>query len=98
MGVICHEPRLFPAVMIAGVVTSDDAAHLPPAEFTQELLAWKSYLAHEQLIEFMGGGQFFFLSSSLSSDLSSGSTAGLPKKSLTSVMTTVNAVMMSFNT
>ena len=42
-----HESRLFPALVVAGVVSSDDALHLPPAQVEEKLTTAESYLAHE---------------------------------------------------
>ena len=55
-GVISHEPGLLPAVMVSGVIASDDALHLPPSKFVKKLPTRKTYLAHEELIQFVGGG------------------------------------------
>ena len=54
-GMICNKSRLLPSLMVPGVVASDDAAHLPPYEIKEKFMATESYLAHEQLIEFVGG-------------------------------------------
>ena len=66
MSVICHQSRLFPSVMMASVVASDDGLHLPPTEFIIEVMDGDSYLAHEELEQFVDGSQFFPLSSSSS--------------------------------
>lgn len=42
-------------------VASDDAAHFPETDVVKELTAWDSYFAHEQLIDVVGGTQFFAL-------------------------------------
>lgn len=80
-----------PKVALAVVVTTDDAFDLPPLQFMQELLARKAYLAHEELIQFVSGSQFFACSSSsaVSSGFSSfGSISDSLKNSPTSCMTT----------
>ena len=41
---------------VALAVTTDDAAHLPEAEVVEELTAWDSDFAHEQLVDVVGGG------------------------------------------
>lgn len=51
-----HESRLFPALVVAGIVASDDALHLPPSQVEEKLMSAESYLAHEQLVKFVGGG------------------------------------------
>ena len=40
-------------------VATDDAQHLPIAQFVQELMRTDTYLAHDQLVDVAGGGQFF---------------------------------------
>lgn len=80
--IVGHKSRLLPSLMMPGEVASDDAAHLPPYELIEKLVTTESYLAHEQLIEFVGGFQFFaFPSSSVSSAgfSSFGSTSGMLK-------------------
>jgi hypothetical protein len=42
--------------MMSGVVPSDDTLHLPPLQFVVEFMPADSYLAHEQLKEFVDGG------------------------------------------
>ena len=37
-------------------VASDDAQHLPIAQFVQELMRTDTYLAHDQLVNVAGGG------------------------------------------
>ena len=37
-------------------VASDDAQHLPIAQFIQELMRTDTYLAHDQLVDVAGGG------------------------------------------
>jgi hypothetical protein len=56
MHLMGHESRLFPALVVAGVVASDDALHLPPSQVEEKLMSAESYLAHEQLVKFVGGG------------------------------------------
>jgi hypothetical protein len=41
---------------VAVAVASDDATDFPEAEVVEELTAWDSYLAHEQLVDVVGGG------------------------------------------
>ncbi len=83
VGIVGHKSRLFPSLMVPGVVASDYRANLPPYELIEELVTTESYLAHEQLIEFVGGFQFFAFpsSSSVSSAgfSSFGSTSGMLK-------------------
>lgn len=82
VGIVGHKSRLFPSLMVSGVVASDYRANLPPYELIEKFMATESYLAHEQLIEFVGGFQFFaFPSSSVSSEgfSSFGSTSGMLK-------------------
>ena len=54
-GVVSHEPGLLPAVMVSGVIPSDNALHLPPLQFIIELMATDTDFAHEQLKEFVDG-------------------------------------------
>jgi hypothetical protein len=42
--------------MMSGIITSDYTLHLPPLQFVVELMPADSYLAHEQLKEFVDGG------------------------------------------
>ena len=82
VGIVGHKSRLLPSLMVPGVVASDNRAHLPPYELVQKLAPRKTYLAHEQLIKFVSGFQFFaFSSSSVSSAgfSSFGSTSGMLK-------------------
>ena len=51
-----HQSRLFPALVMAGIVASDNALHLPPAQVEEKLTTAESYLAHEELVQFVGGG------------------------------------------
>ena len=44
---------------VAAAVAFDDMAHLPEAQLVQELSAVNAYLAYEQLVDVVGGGQFF---------------------------------------
>ena len=53
VGAFCHE-LVLQAVAVA--VASDDAAHLPEAEVVEELTTGDAYLAHEQLVDVVGGG------------------------------------------
>ena len=55
VGIVGHKSRLLPSLMVPGVIASDDAAHLPPYELMKKFMATESYLAHEQLIEFVSG-------------------------------------------
>ena len=41
--------------LVALAVASDDAAHFPKAEVVEEVTAGDAYLAHEQLINVVGG-------------------------------------------
>ena len=56
MHLMGHESRLFPALVVAGIVASDNALYLPPAQVEEKLTTAESYLAHEQLVKFVGGG------------------------------------------
>ena len=44
---------------VAASVASDDAAHLPEAQPIEERVAVNAYLAYEQLVDVVGGNQFF---------------------------------------
>ena len=95
-GVVGHESRLLPSGMMAGVVASDDAIYLPPFQVMQKFLARESYLAHEELVQFVGGCQFFgFSSPSVSSAFCAGlfffSISGMGKNSPASVITVLYA-------
>ena len=82
VGIVGHKSRLLPSLMVPGVVASDDAAHFPPYKLMEKFMATESYLAHEQLIKFVGGFQFFAFSSSSASSAgfsSFGSTSGMLK-------------------
>ena len=50
---LCHELVL---QSVAAAVASDDAASLPEAEVVEEGVTGDSYLAHEQLVDVVGGG------------------------------------------
>ena len=68
-----------PEVALTVVVASDDAFDLPPLQVVKELTTGETYLAHEELIQFVSGSQFFACSSSsaVSSGFSSfGSISG----------------------
>jgi hypothetical protein len=52
---VLDESCLFPSWMVACIVASDDALHLPPAQVEEKLTTAESYLAHEQLVKFVGG-------------------------------------------
>ena len=58
-------------------VASDDAAHLPEADVVEEVMAGDAYLAHEQLINVVGGNQFFVFLPFPFFGLSSGSPLGI---------------------
>ena len=92
VGIVSHQAGLLPSVVMAGVVASDNRAHLPPYELMKELMTTESYLAHEQLVEFVGGFQFFGFSSSAASagaGSSFGSTSGsLKNLALSSITAT----------
>ena len=82
VGIVGHESRLLPSLMVPGIVSSDYRPHLPPDELMEKLIATESYLAHEQLIKFVGGFQFFAFPSSSASSAgfsSFGSTSGMLK-------------------
>jgi len=53
--VVSDKSRLLPAIMMSGIITSDDTLHLPPLQFVVELMATDSYLAHEQLKQLVDG-------------------------------------------
>ena len=53
-GIIGDESCLFPSGMMSGVVASDDAIDLPPFQVMKKFLAWEAYLAHEELVQFVG--------------------------------------------
>lgn len=59
VGIVSHESGLFPSGMMSGVVASDDALHFPPFDVMQELPTGETNLAHEHLIDFVSGCQFF---------------------------------------
>lgn len=44
---------------VAAAVAADDAAYLPEADVIEEFTTWNAYLAHEQLVDVVGGSQFF---------------------------------------
>ena len=48
---------------VAVAVASDDAAYLPEAEVVEKFTTGDAYFAHEQLVDVVGGCQFFPLSS-----------------------------------
>lgn len=82
VGIVGHKSRLLPSLMVPGVVASDYRANLPPDKLMEKFMTTESYLAHEQLIEFVGGFQFFAFSSSSVSSVgfsSFGSTSGMLK-------------------
>ena len=54
-GVVSHEPGLLPAVMVSGIIASDDGFHLPPLQFVIELMSRDTDFAHEQLKELVDG-------------------------------------------
>lgn len=92
VGIVGHESGLFPSCMMAGIIAANDALDFPPAKAVSEC-AWRdAYLAHEQLIELVGGCQFFAPSSSLGFS-SFGSTAGILKNSVDASITTLKAAM-----
>ena len=79
---------------MAGVIATDDALNLPPAQVVKELTARESYLAHEELVQFVGAGQFFGFSSASSSSVAGSSdcccsTTGTLKNSPANSITTV---------
>lgn len=41
---------------VAAAIAPDDAAHLPEADVVEELTARDAYLAHDQLVDVVGGG------------------------------------------
>ena len=41
---------------VTATIATDDAANLPEAEVVEELTAGDAYLAHEQLVDVVGGG------------------------------------------
>ena len=47
---------MLPAVVVAGVVAANDTLDLPPFQLMKKFLARESYLAHEELVQFVGGG------------------------------------------
>lgn len=49
---LCHELVL---QAVAAAVASDDAAHLPELEVVEEGVMGDAYLAHEQLVDVVGG-------------------------------------------
>ena len=53
--IVSDESRLLPAVMMSGVIASDDALHLPPLQFVIELMPRDTDFAHEQLKELVDG-------------------------------------------
>ena len=92
--IVGHESRLLPSCMMAGVIASDDRANLPPAQMIIKDVVVYANLAHEELKEFVDGGQFFTPSSSVFSSAGCsgfGSTPGTLKKSLANSMTVLNA-------
>ena len=94
MRLICHESRLFPACMMSVVVASDDALNLPPRQLVIERVPRYTDLAHEELEQFVDGGQFFtfspsFCSSSVGFWSLSFSTSGMGKNSAASVITSL---------
>jgi len=55
---------------VAAAVSFDDAANLPELDVIEKLTTRDAYFAHEQLVDVVGGGQFF-LPSSFESSFSS---------------------------
>ena len=41
--------------MMACVIAAYDALYLPPFQVMQKLTTWETYLAHEELVQFVGG-------------------------------------------
>ena len=52
---IGYQSGLFPSLVIAGIVTIDDATRFPELDLIQELPTWDANLAHELLIKVVGG-------------------------------------------
>jgi hypothetical protein len=42
--------------MVSGIIASDDALYLPPSQIFEKLQSREPNLAHEELIQFVGGG------------------------------------------
>ena len=101
MRIVGNESCLFPSVMMAGVIAANDALDLPPSQIVKELTTRETYLAHEELIQFVDAGQFFgFSSPSVSSAGGSGlfffSISGIGKKSADMMMISFDADMIPF--
>ena len=47
---------MLPTVVVAGVIAANDALDFPPAQFIEIFASLESDFAHEELIEFVGGG------------------------------------------
>ena len=55
MGIVGHEAGLFPSCMMACIISANDALDFPPAK-AETKRSWRdSYLAHEELVQFVGG-------------------------------------------
>lgn len=44
---------------VAAAVASDDTAHLPELKVVKEFTARDAYLAYDELVDVVGGSQFF---------------------------------------
>ena len=55
-GVVGYQSGLLPPCMMAGIIAANDTIYLPPSQVVQKLVARKSYLAHQQLVELVGVG------------------------------------------
>ena len=61
---------------VALAIAANDAAYFPEADVVEEFMAGDTYLAHEQLIDVVGAGQFFALPFPFDG-LSAGSSFGM---------------------
>ena len=62
---------------VALTVASDDTTNLPEAEVVEKLTAGDAYLAHEKLVDVVGGCQFFAFLPFPFAGFSSGSPLGM---------------------
>ena len=73
IGALRHHLQFEP---VTAAVALDDAANLPEAQVVEEVTTRDAYLAYEQLVDVVGGGQFFPLFPFPSSATFAASVAG----------------------
>ena len=58
-GCVCTLGKELVLQAVAPAIASDDAAHFPELEVVKEFTAMDAYLAYDELVDVVGGSQFF---------------------------------------